>query len=121
MALLLLGPPFSSDNSFLDRHLLVHAMASDFSVTWQYIFSKKTIVFFVMDPLSVFSLITVQTDLIKSTPDGADAVQLVRDHRQGVPPEGVQRDDRVHPAHQDDARVQERDEAELRHQVGDRR
>jgi hypothetical protein len=53
--LLLLGPPFFySEYSFLvhrpinldDRNLLAHAMASDFTVTWQYIFSKRTIVFF---------------------------------------------------------------------------
>ena len=53
--------------------------------------------------------------------DGANALQVVRDGPEGVQQEGVQRDDRVHPSHQDDARVQERDEAELRHQVGDRR
>jgi hypothetical protein len=46
-----LCPPFS-DYSFWvhhpvnrdDRHILAHAMASDFSVAWQYL-SKRTIVF----------------------------------------------------------------------------
>jgi hypothetical protein len=49
---LLLGPPFFSVYSFGvhhlvnwdDRHLLAHAMASDFSVTWQCL-SKRLIVF----------------------------------------------------------------------------
>ncbi len=53
--------------------------------------------------------------------DGADAVQVLRDGAEGVQQEDLQRDDRVHPAHQNDAGVQERDQAELRHQVGDRR
>jgi hypothetical protein len=54
--LLLLGPPFFSDYSFRvhhlvnwdDRHLLAHAMASDFSAAWQCL-SKRTIGFFVTD------------------------------------------------------------------------
>jgi hypothetical protein len=49
---LLLSPPFFSNYSFwvhhlvnrYDRHLLAHAMASDFSVAWQCL-SKRTIVF----------------------------------------------------------------------------
>jgi hypothetical protein len=48
--LLLLGPPFFSDYSFWihhlvnwdDRHLLAHAMASDFSFAWQCL-SKRTV------------------------------------------------------------------------------
>jgi hypothetical protein len=49
-------PSIFSDYSFWvhhivnrdDRHLLAHAMASDFSVAWQCL-SKRTIVFFVKD------------------------------------------------------------------------
>jgi hypothetical protein len=52
MPLLLLGPPFFAHYSFCihslvnrdDRHLLAHAMASDFSVPWQCL-SKRTIGF----------------------------------------------------------------------------
>jgi hypothetical protein len=50
VSLLLLGPPLFYNYSFRvhhlvnrdDRHLLAHAMASDFSVTWQCL-SKRTI------------------------------------------------------------------------------
>jgi hypothetical protein len=55
---LLLGSPIYSDNPFLvhhpvnqdDQHLLAHAMASDFTVAWQF-FSKRTIVFLVTDQI----------------------------------------------------------------------
>jgi hypothetical protein len=51
-----LGPPFFSDYSFWvhhlvnrdDRHLLAHALASDFSAAWQCL-SKRTIGFFITD------------------------------------------------------------------------
>jgi hypothetical protein len=53
---LLLSTPFFPDYSFLvhhpvdweDRQLLSHAMASDFTVTWQF-YSKITIVFIITD------------------------------------------------------------------------
>ena len=53
--------------------------------------------------------------------DGRDALQELRDGAQEVQEEDLQGGHRHHPAHQDDARVQERHQAELRHQVGDRR
>ena len=41
--------------------------------------------------------------------DGVDAVQVVQDGSKGLQQEDLQRDNRVHPAHEDDARMQERD------------
>ncbi len=50
--------------------------------------------------------------------DGDHAVQVVRDGAEDLQQEDLQRDDGVHPAHEDDAGMQERDQAKLRHQVG---
>ena len=41
--------------------------------------------------------------------DGDNAVQVVRDGSEDLQQEDLQRDDGVHPAHQDDAGVPERD------------
>ena len=53
--------------------------------------------------------------------DGGDALQVVRDGAAGLPAQVVLGGHGRGAAHQDDARVQERHEAELHHQVGDRR
>ncbi len=50
--------------------------------------------------------------------DGGDALQVVRHGAEGLHEEDLQRNNRVHSSHEDDARMQERDEAKLRHKVG---
>ena len=53
--------------------------------------------------------------------DGRHAVQVVRDGAEDLHEAGVQGGYGCGPAHQNDARVQERHQAELHHQVGNRR
>ena len=53
--------------------------------------------------------------------DGGDAVQVVRHGAADLPAQVVHGGHGRRAAHQDDARVQERHQAELHHQVGDRR
>ena len=53
--------------------------------------------------------------------DGGDSLQVVRHGAEGFHEEDLQRDDRVHSSHEDDAGMQERDEAKLRHKVGNGR